>query len=490
MTDAQISERVVAGRYRLIEPIGRGGMGTVWRALDDVLRREVAVKEITASAGLTGADRDAFTARTFREARAAGRLSHPGVAAVYDVFEEDGLLWIVLELVPSRTLGSIVRDEGPLPPRRVAEIGAQVLAALRAAHSAGVLHRDVKPENVLIAHDGRAVLTDFGIAALEDDSPMTRTGILIGTPAFMAPERASGATAQRASDLWSLGVTLFHAVEGRTPFERAHPLATLAAVTYEQPDPALLAGPLAPIIHGLLVKDPARRMTAEEAEPLLLAVAALPDPDAAAPDAAGPGPAVSRSAVRAATRRSRRTRARKAREGATRPGPASASPGPQVPAPETQMFRAGSHTTSPTVRIARRASRRRPWIFTVVAGAAIAVVAMAVGGVAYMTARAPEPGAAPAAAPTVTVFTTPPAQPDDNQAAARPMTGAGGPYGNGSAGTDSGNASRAPQMQQAVPQPNSQIGSPSDDRQGWGGGGYADGYQRWRDTGRITGSRR
>ncbi|WP_155335447.1 protein kinase domain-containing protein [Acrocarpospora corrugata] len=264
--------RLVAGRYRLMEPLGRGGMGTVWRALDESLQREVAIKEQDALRELTAHERQIYTVRTFREARAAGRLSHPAVAAVYDVFEEAGHPWIVMQLVSSRTLGEVVQAEGPLPPRRVAEIGLQLVGALTAAHAAGVLHRDVKPDNVLLADDGRVVLTDFGIATLEDDSPVTRTGALIGTPAFIAPERASGGTAQRESDLWSLGVTLFAAVEGRSPFQRGHALASLAAVMYEGPGPLCRAGALAPVLLGLLRKDPARRMTAEEAERALRAI--------------------------------------------------------------------------------------------------------------------------------------------------------------------------------------------------------------------------
>ncbi|WP_083950133.1 serine/threonine-protein kinase [Herbidospora yilanensis] len=264
MPESQTSDRIVASRYRLIEPLGRGGMGTVWRALDETLEREVAVKELNAD--LSGADREIFTIRTLREARAAGRVGHPAVAAVYDVFEERGHPWIVMQYVPSTTLGALIRDEGPMRPHRVATIGLQVLSALKAAHQAGVLHRDVKPDNVLITPDGRAVLTDFGIAAMEDDSPVTRTGSLVGTPAFISPERAAGGRAVRASDLWSLGVTLFLAVEGRSPFHRGHAMASLAAVMYEPYGQLYHAGPLTPVLHGLLEKDPARRMTAAEAE--------------------------------------------------------------------------------------------------------------------------------------------------------------------------------------------------------------------------------
>ncbi|WP_440097838.1 protein kinase domain-containing protein [Streptosporangium sp. H16] len=263
MTDSQ---GIIGARYRLLERIGRGGMGTVWRARDEVLGREVAVKEVIPSPDLTGPEREVFTVRTLREARAAGRIGHPGVATVYDVIEEQGRPWIVMQLIDSRTLGAVIREDGPLPPMRVARIGLEVLGALLAAHHAGVLHRDVKPDNVLIAADGRAVLTDFGIAVLEGDSSITRTGSLIGTPAFIAPERASGGPAEFASDLWSLGVTLYVAVEGRSPFERAHPLATLSAVMHQEPSPMRFAGPLAPVIHGLLHKDPARRMAAREVQ--------------------------------------------------------------------------------------------------------------------------------------------------------------------------------------------------------------------------------
>jgi hypothetical protein len=260
------SAQMVGGRYRLLRTIGQGGMGTVWQAHDEVLGRDVAVKEVMPPPDLTGSEREEFAVRTFREARAAGRVAHPGVAAVYDVLEEHGHPWIVMQLVHSRTLGEIIRDEGPMPPADAAAIGLQILEALRAAHAAGVLHRDVKPDNVLLTEDGRAVLTDFGIATTEDEAPLTRTGILIGTPAFMAPERAAGGQARPASDLWSLGVTLYLAVEGHSPFHRDHALATLGAVMHAEPEPLARAGVLGPVLLGLLRKNPAERMTLEEAE--------------------------------------------------------------------------------------------------------------------------------------------------------------------------------------------------------------------------------
>ncbi|SDI06450.1 serine/threonine-protein kinase [Nonomuraea jiangxiensis] len=263
---------MIGGRYRLLRMLGKGGMGTVWQAHDEVLGRDVALKEILPPPDLTGPEREEFAVRTFREARAAGRVAHPGVAAVYDVLEEHDHPWIVMQLVPSRTLGEVIRDEGPLPPERVADIGLQLLEALRAAHAAGVLHRDVKPDNVLVAADGRAVLTDFGIATTEDEAPVTKTGVLIGTPAFMAPERAAGGQATPASDLWSLGVTLFMAVEGHSPFQRENALASLGAVMHSEPPQPARAGPLGPVLLGLLHKNPVRRMSLEEAERRLLAI--------------------------------------------------------------------------------------------------------------------------------------------------------------------------------------------------------------------------
>ncbi|MEU7885258.1 serine/threonine-protein kinase [Microbispora bryophytorum] len=391
MAEAQTSERVVAGRYRLIKPLGRGGMGTVWRAVDQVLEREVAVKELLASNELTGPEREVFTIRTFREARAAGRLSHPSVAAVYDAFEENGYPWIVLELIPSRTLGSVIREEGPLPPRRVAEIGSQVLAALRVAHANGVLHRDVKPDNVLLADDGRVVLTDFGIAAMEDDSPVTRTGMLIGTPAFIAPERAAGQQAQRASDLWSLGVTLFLAVEGRSPFHRGHALATLAAVMYEEAGPLHNAGPLAPVIEGLLIKDPARRMTADYAAQHLHAVASGQVTDSVVPRPRQP-PRLARLMPIFDTAPSE---------------PVSTS------APVPMPFGEGTPTPVRVPAPVPVGGRRRPWALAAGSGALVAFVGLVAGAVAFTTARLPaDPrGTAVVSTPTVTVFATKTAEP-------------------------------------------------------------------------------
>jgi len=262
-------------------------MGTVWEAHDEVLGRDVALKEVLPPPDLTESEREIFKIRTFREARAAGRVAHPCVATVYDVLEENGHPWIVMQLVRSRTLGEVVREQGPMPQSQVARIGLQLLEALRAAHAAGVLHRDVKPDNVLLTEDGRAVLTDFGIATTQDEAPVTRTGMLVGTPAFMAPERAAGGPAQPASDLWAVGVTLYQAIEGHSPFHRSNALATLGAVMHAEPTPLARAGALGPVLLGLLRKNPAERMALEEAEQRLTAIIS-----GVSPEVTGPVPAV------------------------------------------------------------------------------------------------------------------------------------------------------------------------------------------------------
>jgi serine/threonine protein kinase len=262
-----VSQTLVAGRYRLVRPLGRGGMGTVWLGRDEVLGRPVAVKEVVIPPALSEAEGDQAQRRSMREAQAAARLNHPNVVRMYDVVEAAGRPWIVMEYVPSRSLHDVVATQGRLPPEEVARIGLGVLAALRAAHSAGVLHRDVKPSNVLLTEDGRVVLTDFGLATVEDsDTTITRTGLILGSPAYIAPERAGDGTAGPASDLWSLGATLYAAVEGQSPFQRSSALATLAALATEEVPPAVHAGPLRPALEGLLHKDPEVRIGTDEAE--------------------------------------------------------------------------------------------------------------------------------------------------------------------------------------------------------------------------------
>jgi eukaryotic-like serine/threonine-protein kinase len=280
--DAGPDGRLVAGRYVLGEVLGRGGMGVVWRATDRVLGRQVAIKELTWSVGVTEEERRVLCERTMREARAAGRLDHPCVTTVYDVVEEAGKPWLVMEHVDGESLQQLLERSGPLPVDAVARIGLDVLSALEAAHAAGIVHRDVKPANVLVARDGHACLTDFGIATTTGESSLTTQGALIGSPSYMAPERIHGDEPAPPGDLWSLGATLYAAVEGRPPFGRPEPMATAMAVVSEHPAPVLRAGPLAPVLRGLLEKDPARRTGPEqlrhELEEVTAGRAAAPSP--------------------------------------------------------------------------------------------------------------------------------------------------------------------------------------------------------------------
>ncbi|MDC0765815.1 serine/threonine-protein kinase [Streptomyces sp. HD] len=262
--------QLVSGRYRLADAIGSGGMGRVWRAHDEVLHRAVAIKELTAALYVSESDQERLLARTRAEARAAARINHSAVVTVHDVLEHDGRPWIVMELVEGYSLADAVKERGRVEPAEAARIGLWVLRALRAAHSAGVLHRDVKPGNVLIsADDGRVLLTDFGIAQIEGDTTITRTGEVVGSVDYLAPERVRGHDPGAASDLWALGATLYTAVEGRSPFRRTSPLSTMQAVVDEEPAAPQHGGPLTPVITALLRKDPATRPGAAEAEQML-----------------------------------------------------------------------------------------------------------------------------------------------------------------------------------------------------------------------------
>jgi hypothetical protein len=244
-------------------------MGTVWQAIDIVLRRDVAVKEVVLPANLPPAEREAVHERTMREARAAAALSHPSVVQVYDVVTEDGRPWIVMELLQARSLSEIIISDGPLSGRAVAKIGIALLGALEVAHAAGVLHRDVKPANVLICVDGRCVLTDFGVARMPSESNLTQPGMVLGSPHFIAPERAVGGKFGPPSDLFSLGVSLYTAIEGRPPFDRGDPFETMRAIVEDDPVPPVRAGAMAPILAGLLDKDPSRRWTVNQARSAL-----------------------------------------------------------------------------------------------------------------------------------------------------------------------------------------------------------------------------
>jgi eukaryotic-like serine/threonine-protein kinase len=255
------ANRLIADRYALSAPLGRGGMGVVWRAQDAVLGREVAIKEVVFPATMPEQERRPARARVMREARAAARLNHPAAVTLYDVVQDQGGTFIVMELVNAPTLADLVREGGPLPVERVAEIGAQVAGALEAAHAAGIVHRDVKPGNVMVPVRGTAKLADFGIASLQGDPQLTSTGLVIGSPAYMAPEQAKGEPSGPPADFWALGATMFYAVEGGPPFDRGASIATLAAVVNDPPRRPERAGPLTPLLTALLDKDPAARPT-------------------------------------------------------------------------------------------------------------------------------------------------------------------------------------------------------------------------------------
>lgn len=267
------SGHVVGGRYRLVGIIGSGGMGTVWRAHDELLDRPVAAKVLNIVFGQDSEDQNRRE-RSLREARATARINHPNVVRVYDYVEDDDRLWIVMELVAARSLDTVLDEDGPLSPRDAAAVGVQIARALRTVHEHGVLHRDVKPGNVLIEADGHAVLTDFGIAALEGTSGLTGTGAIVGSPEFMAPERIESESPGPASDLWSLGVTLCAAVTGRSPFRRATPVATLAAIVIAEPEVPEGIGPLEPLVRALFAREPDKRPTAGEIMAMLEGVLA------------------------------------------------------------------------------------------------------------------------------------------------------------------------------------------------------------------------
>jgi eukaryotic-like serine/threonine-protein kinase len=255
-------------------------MGIVWRAQDAVLDREVAVREVVFPPTMAEEERRLAQARVLRETRAAARLDHPGVVTLYDVVQDRGGIFIVMELVEAPTLAEVVRDQGPLPLVRVAEIGNQLASGLEAAHRAGIVHGDVKPTNVMVPPTGPAKLADFGIASLARDPQLISAGLMIGSPAYMAPEQARGEASSPPADFWAVGATMFYAVEGEPPFARGGSIATLAAVVNEDPRPMQRAGPLAPLLMALLAKDPRNRASGPElrAEVAHLVAARLASP--------------------------------------------------------------------------------------------------------------------------------------------------------------------------------------------------------------------
>ena len=328
--------RVIAGRYRLQAPIGRGAMGVVWRARDQLLDRDVAVKEVQIADTLTDAERANAYQRTLREAKTAARLNHPAVVTVYDVCEDEGRPWIVMQLVHAQSLDQVLAASGPLSPRRAAEMGRQLLSALSVAHAAGVMHRDVKPSNVLLGSDDRAVLTDFGIATFQGDPKLTQTGMVMGSPGFTAPERIRGEDASPASDLWSLGATIYAAIEGHGPFEkRGGAITTMSAIINEDAPETPTAGALGPVIAALLRRDPADRPDASTAARMITDVLPLlPDRTPGSP--AGHEPTALSASSPPPLPQPGSAQPRSAQPGFAQPGsaqPGSGPPGPVWPRP-------------------------------------------------------------------------------------------------------------------------------------------------------------
>ncbi|MFE2879591.1 protein kinase [Streptomyces roseus] len=396
--------RVLGGRYRVTATIGRGGMGVVARAVDELLGREVAVKVMRAYTDASAPELADLRARMQREAQAAARIRHAGVVTVHDVTEEGGLPVIVMELVDGPSLDEVLEGRGPLEPHEAAAIGAKLMDALDAAHRAGVLHRDVKPANVLLEPDGRVVLTDFGIAAVqdaadEDMAKLTRSGSIIGSLDYLPPERAQGREPGPASDIWSLGMTLYAAVEGVHPFRRTSAWSTLSAIVTEPLPEPRRAGALTPVLRALMAKEPQSRPSAGRAREMLRAVAEGRDPHgagpAAFPPAGAPRPGTAPSPVPppAAPPMTGPPRGAVPHGAPTPPpgyGPAPVPylrPSPQPPHPGHAMAAPGQSgpipytgagaPTGPHAPAAARATRGR-----IVIGAAVAVV-LAGGGITY-----------------------------------------------------------------------------------------------------------
>ncbi|MEU6237261.1 protein kinase [Kitasatospora sp. NPDC047058] len=408
-------DRLITGRYRLLERIGSGGMGTVWRAEDELLGRDVAVKELRIRPELSPEETATLLERTLREARSAARINQRNVVVVHDVVEHEGLPYVVMEYVPSRTLAAVLAENGPLPAADAARIGREILAGLRAAHAAGVVHRDVKPGNVLLAPDGRVVLTDFGIATIAGTSSLTQTGELVGSVDYLAPELVRGAAPTPASDLWALGVTLYQAVEGLPPFRRATAIETAMAIAADPPEPPLHAGPLTPLIGSLLEKEPLERPTVEEAELLLhdTATRQAKPADRAEPaigtdptEGAEPGPG--RLAVRSGGAPVHAA----ARPAAGRDTHSAAQPAATLVTPGTL---AGDHLpATPAARPAMRQIRRRSalrWSVAALATAAAAAGVLVLDPGLHLGKRQAQAGAVPSPAGTTSTPSGSPAGP-------------------------------------------------------------------------------
>ncbi|WP_223180587.1 serine/threonine-protein kinase [Streptomyces griseicoloratus] len=367
MVTEEAGGRVIAGRYRLQARLGRGGMGIVWQATDQLLGRQVAVKALPLDESLSASEARRRRERTLREARAVAQLRHPHVIVVHDVVEDDERAYMVMELVDGGSLADRVNAHGPVDATEAARIGVALLGALSTAHAAGILHRDVKPSNVLVAEDGRVVLTDFGVAQVAGATTLTESGSFVGSPEYTAPERMSGAGTGPESDLWSLGVLLCAILSGSSPFHRDSLGGVLHAVVSEEIRPPAQAGPILPVVRGLLERDPGRRLGAAEAERMLRAFLATGRTPGASSSRTGERRYTTRGVLMAvllaaAAAGAGISAAALLADGggegdgaptSTAPGtPTATSPSPGVPGATVTVTRPASPTTSPTTSAA------------------------------------------------------------------------------------------------------------------------------------------
>jgi serine/threonine protein kinase len=398
---------LIGGRYRVQSAIGQGGMGTVWLCRDETLHRSVAVKQV----GLLPGESVTDSARALREARSTAALSHRNVVTVFDVVEESGAIWLVMEHVPGRSLSEIIREDGPLAPATVADIGAQVADGLAAAHAAGTMHRDVKPGNVLVREDGLAKISDFGIARNAGDPALTQSGFLTGTPSYFSPELARGADPGAGTDVWALGATLYAAVEGRPPYEpQTNPVAVLHAITSTQPPRPRRADFLEPALLRMMEREPDARWSMADAAHGLRRLADGNSTERTRENTVQE-PATARFAGPVAAPRSERDAPPTPTPTPARPRPRPAAPGPERPG-----------------------SRRRGPVYAVLGLLALLLV---LGGVAYAASLrddTPGPdtaGRSPSASPSEKASDAPSPKASSSQSPTDPPSQAGSADGTG-----------------------------------------------------------
>ncbi|MGN6130841.1 MAG: serine/threonine-protein kinase, partial [Nocardioidaceae bacterium] len=391
---ARMTPEVIGDRYHVERAIGHGGMGTVWLCADALLGRDVAVKQVGLLPGESATD----SARALREARSSAHLNHRNVVSVFDIVEDGGAIWMVMEYVPSRTLGQLVHDDGPLSPAEVAELGAQVADGLAAAHAAGIVHRDVKPDNVLVTEDGIAKIGDFGIARRQSDQPLTQSGLVTGTPAYFAPELAEGGEPSPATDVWALGATLYTAVEGEPPFpRRSNPVAMLRTIATQSPARPRRAGFLEPALGRLLDRDPGSRWTMADAAHALRRLADRHAESTLATGATGAAAAGGAAAAAGAAGAAGRTATTgpAAAEASAAGQPADRAPASGSPAAAPVADRAGAPAPGGRGAPPPDAGRRRR--FPVLALVALVALLAAAGG-GYLLLGG-SPGTSPQAGP-------------------------------------------------------------------------------------------